>query len=49
MTSAFDLTVQDHIDSMKIFAKYIDQAISKTINVPADYEYEDFKKIYMQA
>lgn len=49
MTSAFDLSVQDHLDSMKIFAKYIDQAISKTINVPSDYSYDDFKKIYMEA
>jgi ribonucleoside-diphosphate reductase alpha chain len=28
---------------------YIDAAISKTINVPADYPFEDFKGIYLKA
>jgi len=36
-----------HIQDMKGFAKYIDSAISKTINLPADYPYEDFKNIYL--
>jgi ribonucleoside-diphosphate reductase alpha chain len=28
-------------------AKYVDQNQSKTINIPEDYPYEDFKKVYM--
>ena len=44
-----NLTVKEHIDTMKVFAKYIDAAISKTINLPNDYPYEDFKNIYMEA
>jgi len=45
----FDLKVEDHLSTMAVFAKYIDSAISKTINVPEDYSYEDFKSVYMQA
>ena len=44
-----DLTVKDHIDTMAIFAKYVDQAISKTVNVSHSYPYEDFKHLYMDA
>jgi ribonucleoside-diphosphate reductase alpha chain len=43
----FNLTVKDHVDTMKVFAKYIDSAMSKTINIPNDYPYEDFKSLYM--
>jgi ribonucleoside-diphosphate reductase alpha chain len=44
-----DLTVEDHISTMAVFAKYIDSSISKTINVPNDYSYEDFKNVYTKA
>lgn len=44
-----DLTVKQHIDTMKIFAKYCDSAASKTVNIPHDYPYEDFKDIYIDA
>ena len=30
-------------------SRCIDTAISKTVNVPADYPYEDFKDLYLQA
>jgi ribonucleoside-diphosphate reductase alpha chain len=30
-------------------APYIDTAISKTVNVPGDYPYEDFQDLYMSA
>jgi hypothetical protein len=30
-------------------APYIDTSISKTVNVPADYPYEDFQGLYLQA
>ena len=45
----FDLKVEDHLTTMAVFAKYVDSAISKTINVPQDYPYEDFKNVYTQA
>ncbi len=41
-----NLTIQDHVETMKIFARYIDSAMSKTVNIPNDYSYEDFKSIY---
>lgn len=40
------LTVDDHVNTMKILAKYLDSAMSKTVNLPADYSYEDFKELY---
>ena len=33
-----------HIDIQAASQKWIDSSISKTINVPTDYDYEDFKK-----
>lgn len=45
----FDLSVDDHINTMKIFAHYVDSAVSKTVNIPNNYPYEDFKKVYMKA
>jgi len=45
----FDLKVKDHLSTMAVFAKYVDSAISKTINIPQDYPYEDFKNIYTNA
>ncbi len=44
-----DLSVDDHINMLAITAKYINQSQSKTINVPKDYKYEDFKDIYLKA
>ena len=44
-----DLTIQDHIKTMEVFSRYVDSAISKTVNIPHDYPYEDFKKLYMAA
>ncbi len=29
--------------------KYVDSSISKTINVPADFPFEQFKDVYLQA
>ena len=45
--STENLQVSAHIDTMKIFARYADAAVSKTINIPNNYPYEDFKKVYM--
>jgi ribonucleoside-diphosphate reductase alpha chain len=43
------LTVDEHVDTMGIFAKYVDSAISKTTNLPFEYPYADFKETYMKA
>jgi ribonucleoside-diphosphate reductase alpha chain len=44
-----DLTIHDHLETMKIFAKYTDNSISKTINIGNNVKFKDFKDVYMQA
>lgn len=44
-----NLTVHDHITDLKGWAKWIDSSISKTINLPNNYPYDDFKRIYLEA
>jgi len=34
------------METMTVFAKYIDSAMSKTVNLNNDYPYEDFKRLY---
>jgi ribonucleoside-diphosphate reductase alpha chain len=43
------LSVQAHVDVMKIISKYVDAALSKTVNLPSNYPYEDFKNLYIDA
>lgn len=38
-----------HVDIQAASQKWIDSSISKTINVPTDYPFEDFKDIYLYA
>lgn len=47
--SALEISAQDHALMVKAVAPFIDAAISKTVNVPVDYPFEDFKQLYMQA
>nr|WP_315473484.1 adenosylcobalamin-dependent ribonucleoside-diphosphate reductase [uncultured Rhodoferax sp.] len=47
--SALEMAAQDHIAMMEAVQPLVDTAISKTVNVPADYPYEDFKGLYLQA
>jgi len=47
--SAMDMAAADHVAMMEAVQPYVDTAISKTVNVPADYPYDDFKNLYMQA
>jgi len=42
-----ELSVEDHVNDLKGFAKYTDSACSKTCNIPFDYPYEDFKNLYL--
>lgn len=48
-TTALDISATDHAAMVAAVAPYIDSAISKTINVPEDYSYDDFKDIYLYA
>lgn len=47
--TAQDLTIDEHINTMAIFAKYIDASISKTINCKNDISFNEFKDIYLKA
>ncbi|AVO49008.1 adenosylcobalamin-dependent ribonucleoside-diphosphate reductase [Melaminivora suipulveris] len=47
--SAMDMSAGEHVAMMEAVQPYVDTAISKTVNVPGDYPYEDFKNLYLQA
>lgn len=41
------LTVADHVEDLRGFARWTDSACSKTCNIPHDYPFEDFKDLYL--
>ena len=47
--SALSMPAAGHLAMMEAVQPFVDTAISKTVNVPADYPYEDFKELYQQA
>ena len=47
--NALAMSAQDHIAMMEAVQPFIDTSISKTVNVPADYPYDDFKDLYAKA
>lgn len=47
--AADDITPREHVDVQAAAQKWIDSSISKTANVPSDYDYEKFKDIYLYA
>ncbi len=47
--AADDIHPKEHVDVQAAAQKWVDSSISKTANVPTDYQYEDFKDIYMYA
>ncbi|WNO07762.1 adenosylcobalamin-dependent ribonucleoside-diphosphate reductase [Teredinibacter sp. KSP-S5-2] len=46
---ADSITPKEHVDVQAAAQKWIDSSISKTINVPTDISYEEFKGIYLYA
>lgn len=42
-----DLSVLDHLNMLQASAKYVNQNQSKTINIPNDYTFQQFKDVYM--
>ena len=44
-----NITPNQHVDVQAAAQKWVDSSISKTINVPTDIPYEDFKDIYLYA
>lgn len=47
--SALEMPAADHLAMMEAVQPFIDTAISKTVNVPADYPYADFQGLYLEA
>ncbi|MGE5492883.1 MAG: adenosylcobalamin-dependent ribonucleoside-diphosphate reductase [Actinomycetota bacterium] len=47
--TALEISAQAHAEMVAAVAPCIDTAISKTVNVPADYPYEDFQDLYSTA
>ena len=47
--TALEMSAQAHAEMVSAVAPFIDTAISKTVNVPADYPYADFEDLYQQA
>jgi len=47
--SALELSAEQHAAMVGAVAPYIDTAISKTVNVPADYPFDHFRGLYRQA
>jgi len=47
--SSENIMPRAHVDIQAAAQKWVDSSISKTINVPTDCDYEDFKGIYLYA
>ena len=47
--AADDVTPKQHVDIQAAAQRWVDSSISKTANVPTNYDYEDFKDIYTYA
>lgn len=44
--NVYNLPVEAHLSTMKVFAKYLDSSMSKTINLPKNFSYEKYKDIF---
>jgi ribonucleoside-diphosphate reductase alpha chain len=47
--NALQMSAQEHVAMMEAVQPYVDTSISKTVNIPEDYPYDDFKDLYRQA
>lgn len=47
--TALEMSADDHLRMLEAVQPFVDTAISKTVNVPADYPYEDFRDLYSEA
>jgi ribonucleoside-diphosphate reductase alpha chain len=47
--TALEMSALDHMRMLQAVQPYVDTSISKTVNVPADYPFADFKDLYLEA
>jgi ribonucleoside-diphosphate reductase alpha chain len=47
--TALEMRADDHLRMLEAVQPFVDTAISKTVNVPADYPYDDFRDLYSEA
>ena len=47
--TALEIAALDHMRMLAAVQPFIDAAISKTVNVPADYPFADFRDLYLEA
>ena len=47
--TALEMSADDHLRMLEAVQPFVDTAISKTVNVPAEYPYEDFRDLYSEA
>ncbi len=47
--TALEISALDHMHMVAAIAPFVDSAISKTVNVPEDYPYEQFESLYLEA
>ncbi|MBT3985678.1 adenosylcobalamin-dependent ribonucleoside-diphosphate reductase [archaeon] len=47
--TAFDIKPEWHVKMQSTFQKYVDNSVSKTVNLPKNATVEDIKKIFVQA
>jgi len=47
--TAHECTVEDHVSVLNLATRYVDSAVSKTVNVGGEVSWEAFKAVYMQA
>jgi len=47
--TALEMRAVDHLRMVQAVQPFVDTAISKTVNVPEDYPFEDFRDLYTEA
>ncbi len=47
--TALEISALDHMRMVAAAAPFVDSAISKTVNVPEDYPFDNFKDLYFEA
>ena len=47
--TALEISALDHMRMLEAVQPFVDSSISKTVNVPAEYPFEDFQSLYLEA